>query len=101
MSSKVVRIIFRSPDVNLNAYVEGLGLGEERLSLGRLSAHRNEALDAERLAGLGHSRGPLGDVLVGLLAGGVSLLGDDLPALVFEKVFFLEATDLEMGSNRT
>ena len=47
----------------------------------------HKALDAERLAGLGDRDDPLGDVLVGLLAGGGRLLGDDLRTNLFASHF--------------
>merc|ERR1719330_501666 len=67
--------------------VEGSGLGQEGFSLGGLATEGAESLDAEGLAGLGASLGPLV-----LQSPGVRLLGHNLSGLVAHQVRLLEAT---------
>ena len=69
--------------------IDRLGLGIESLALCCLSAHRAEAFDAQLLPSLDSCSGPGGDVLVGLLAGSILLLGHNLVSLVDHQIGFL------------
>ena len=71
--------------------VEAADLLQESLTLGGLSSDRAEALDAEGLAGLDDSSGPLGDLALG--GGGGTLLGDDPAVLVLLEGVLLETTN--------
>eukprot|EP00490_Sorites_sp_Unknown_P003186 CAMPEP_0114669436 /NCGR_PEP_ID=MMETSP0191-20121206/38072_1 /TAXON_ID=126664 /ORGANISM="Sorites sp." /LENGTH=104 /DNA_ID=CAMNT_0001925109 /DNA_START=151 /DNA_END=462 /DNA_ORIENTATION=+ len=72
--------------VKLSFSINGFGLTVECLALGRLSIDRAEAFDAQLLPGFDHCFVPAGDVLVGLLASSILLLGDDLVALVDHEI---------------
>ena len=69
--------------------IDRLGLSIESLALRCLSAHSAEAFDAQLLPSLESCSGPGGDVLVGLLAGSVLLLGHNPVSLVHHQIGFL------------
>ena len=69
--------------------IDRLGLGIESLALRCLSVHRAEAFDAQLLPSLDHCGVPARDVLEGLLAGSVLLLGHNLVSLVDHEIGFL------------
>ena len=73
--------------------VQAADLLEEGLTLGGLSSHRAEALDAEGLAGLGGGDTPAGNATTTLLGGSRGLAGHNLTALVLHQVGLGQSTD--------
>ena len=76
--------------------IDRLGLGIESLALRCLSVHRAEAFDAQLLPSLDHCGVPARDVLEGLLAGSVLLLGHNLVSLVDHEIGFSLCLDVTL-----